>query len=392
MSEVGMATRAIGWIRAEPARFDLVVATATVAIGSLLIAGNPERFDTGWPDVAAGVGAFGLLLFRRRHTEVLLAIALAWTVVHFAVLERPTPMIFAALVLLSTLCVRLDRRPAIVLGGTVGVTLYFVGLLTGELEFGDPRAVIAIVWAALAVGVADAVRSWRRYRESADAQVRSAVLAAEAETRQQVSEERLAIARELHDLLAHNLSVMNVQTGAALHLLRADPDRAEEALTTARDAGRSVLDELRELLAVLRHDDEAEPTTSLPSVGDVARLVDTMRSAGLEVTWSESGRPRPLAPAVSLAAYRIIQEALTNAAKHGRGSADLTTEWIDGGLVIEVANDAATGSGDGGGHGLVGMRERAVANGGRLSAEVVEHRFVVEAWLPAVTAGQQVHP
>ncbi len=386
MSDTGSGYRLLRWVRADTRRFDLTVALATLAVGTALIAGNPERFDTGWPELAGGVAAFGLLVVRRHHTRILLGIAMIWSVVHIVVLERPTPMIFATLVLLASVCVRLDRRPSIVLGTLVGVTLYALGLLTNELEFGDARAVIGIAWAALAVGVADATRSWRRYRESSEAQVRSAVLAAEAQTRQQVSEERLAIARELHDLLAHNLSVMNVQTGAALHLLRADPDGAEAALTTARDAGRSVLDELRELLAVLRDGNgDGEPTSSLPSVDDLGRLVERLRAAGLTVTWSETGEPRPLAPAVSLAAYRIAQEALTNAAKHGLGAADLTTEWTERGLALQVANLTAPTSGVGAGHGIVGMRERASANGGRLDVALDDGRFVVDAWLPATT-------
>ena len=227
---------------------------------------------------------------------------------------------------------------------------------------------------------------------SSEAQIRTAVLAAEAQTRQQVSEERLTIARELHDLLAHNLSVMNVQTGAALHLLRSDPEQAEVSLTAARDAGRTVLDELRELLAVLRHDEgEDAPTASLPTFEELDALVETMRGAGLAVTWTRSGVPLTLAPAVSLAAYRITQEGLTNAAKHGTGAAELVTEWDDAGVTLRIANETAASGGVGGGHGVVGMRERAAANGGRLTAEPLGSRFVVEAWLPAI-ADREVAP
>ena len=379
------------WVRADRRRFDVTVAAITVGMGTMLILGSPDDFDTGWPEVAAGVGAFAVLVFRRRAPLALLGIALAWTVIHIAVYERPTPMIFAVLVLLATACVRLDRWSSIGLGALIAGSLYILGLVSNDAEAGDARAVIAIAWTAAAVGAGDAVRSWRRYRESADAQIRSAVLASEAQARQQVSEERLAIARELHDLLAHNLSVMNVQTGAALHLLRADPDRAEESLTAAREAGRTVLDELRELLAVLRHDDGGDaPTESLPSVDELATLVDTMRAAKLAVTWGRDGAPRALAPAVSLAAYRIVQEALTNAAKHGDGAAQLDTHWDETGLTIRVSNNGGgAGIGESGGergrHGLIGMRERATANGGRLRAEPEGGRFVVEAWLPAAT-------
>lgn len=372
---------AMAWLRADLRRFDLAVAATVATVGTLLVLANPEEFDTGWPEVAAGVGAFGLLLFRRAAPRVLLGASMVATAVHIAVYDRPTPLVFASLVLLATVCVRLQRWPAIGLGAAIAASLFVLALTTEDVRPVDARALIGVAWTGVAVGTADAVRSWRRYRESAEAQIRSTVLAAEARTRQQLSEERLAIARELHDLLAHHLSVMNVQTGAALHLLRADPDRAEQALTAAREAGRGVLDELRDLLAVLRHDGD-EPTSSLPRLDELDELVETMRSAGLDVTWTRTGAPRPVTPAVSLAAYRITQEALTNAAKHGEGSASLGTEWNDTGLTLRIANPTGAAADDGAGHGLIGMRERAVLNGGRMRAEPVEGRFEVEAWLP----------
>ncbi|MEM7140744.1 MAG: histidine kinase [Actinomycetota bacterium] len=373
---------AAGWVRADPRRVDLSIAAAVIAVALLISRAAPESFDSGWPDVAAAVGAFVLVALRRRAPMVLLGIAIAWGAAHVIVLERPTAMFFAVLVLLVTSCIDLDRRRAIALGVISAAALYTFGLIANDVEFGDARAVIGIVWSAMAVGVADAIRSWRRYRESAEAEMRSTVLAAEAETRRTVNEERLTIARELHDLLAHNLSVMNVQTGAALHLLRSDPEQAEESLTVARDAGRTVLDELRELLAVLR-DDEDTPISSLPTIDELPALLDTMRSTGLAVTARETGAPRPLSPAVSLAAYRIVQESLTNAAKHGSGGADLQIAWEATGLSIRVANDRGVETGDGSGHGLLGMRERATVNGGRLRAESVDARFEVDAWLPA---------
>lgn len=378
------------WLTAEPARKDTAVAVATVGAASALIAAAPEDFDIGWPEVAAGIGAFIIVLLRRRWPLTLLAISVGWAAVHVVIWDRPSPLLFSTLVLLATAAVRLERGPALVLGGVVGVILYGVALLVSDFgSLGDGRSLIALVWAGAALGLADAVRSWRRYQESAANELRAAVLAADAQTRQQVTEERLAIARELHDLLAHNLSVMNVQTGAALHLLRTDPDQAEVALTSARDAGRAVLDELRELLAVLRDTETDDaPRSALPTLDGIAGLVDTMRSAGLAVTWSEIGARRDLAPAVSLAAYRIVQEALTNAAKHGAGSATLTTRWEPAALAISVTNPA--GSLPAGhhavssGHGIVGMRERATANGGSLDVRSHDDAFTIQAHLPVV--------
>jgi signal transduction histidine kinase len=374
---------AVAWLRAEPRRLDLAIAAVTALVGTLLVLGAPDAADVGWPEVAAGVGTFVLVALRRWRPLTLLVVAMIWTSVHVLVWDRPTAVVFAALVLLTTTCIRLERWPAIGLGAAVAAWLYTVGLLANDTEYGDARALIGVAWAAGAVGIADAIRSWGRYTESARAELQTALLAAEAEASRQVSEERLMIARELHDLLAHNLSVMNVQTGAALHLLRIDPDQAEASLKTARDAGRTVLDELRELLSVLRHEHDAVPTSTLPSADDVGRLVDTMRATGLHVDWKRCGAPRPLPSVASFAVYRIVQEGLTNAAKHGDGSVLLAMRWADDGLNIRLEN-AATGVVDetGTGLGLVGMRERAAVNGGQLTVDARCDRFVVEAWLP----------
>ena len=150
-----------------------------------------------------------------------------------------------------------------------------------------------------------------------------------------------------------------------------------------------MLDELRDLLAVLRRDsDGGAPRASLPKVDDLPALVATMRAAGLEIVWTDTGDRTSLAPAVSLAAYRIIQEALTNASKHGAGTATLRTDWRRDGLVITVTNPTTTATGErgmsGGGHGLIGMRERALGNGGSLEAGLVDTIFRVWAYLPAV--------
>ena len=115
-----------------------------------------------------------------------------------------------------------------------------------------------------------------------------------------------------------------------------------------------------------------------------------MRSAGLSITWSSSSASRELAPAVSLAAYRIAQEALPNAAKHGSGAAELTTDWDETGLALRIVNEASAIAGGGSGHGVVGMTERATANGGRLAAGSADGQFIVEAWLPSATVNEVV--
>ncbi|MEM9203247.1 MAG: hypothetical protein AAGC53_16435, partial [Actinomycetota bacterium] len=185
---IGPAT---AWLRADARRLDVAIAFVTISLGSLLLVVAPEEFETGWPEVAAGLGAFVMVALRRWQPFILLTIALTWGAMHVARYERPAPIFFAVLVLLVTTCIRLDRRKAIGLGVVTAVPLYVSGLVVNDAAAGDSRATIGIVWAFLAVGIADAIRSWRQYKKSADAQVRTAVLAAEAQTRQQVSEERL---------------------------------------------------------------------------------------------------------------------------------------------------------------------------------------------------------
>ncbi len=388
-------SRITDWIGQDRQRLDVLIGAFILALLIPLTFGSPEEFDTGWPEVAAGVGAFVIMVFRRRWPVPLLVVALGWSVVHVIVWERPSPIFFATLVMLATVCVRIERWQAIALGVGVGVTLYGVSLWATDVAIGDGRAVVAIAWAGAAVGIADATRTWRSYKASAEAELAAVRAAAEDRTRREVTEERMAIAREVHDLLSHNLSVMNVQTGAAMHLLRADPDRAEEALQVARDSGRTVLDELRELLAVLRHDeDDDAPLASLPTVDQIDDLVENVRRTGVEVTWSESGERRPMAPVVSLAAYRVVQESLTNAAKYGTGTVSLATMWDDEELSILVVNgvrDGADGFGgpDGdavvrGGHGIIGMRERVESNQGSFHVGGDSGRFELTARLPVL--------
>ena len=386
------------WVLSDRRRMDLLVGAAVLAMLIPMTFGSPDEFDTGWPEVAAGVGAFVMLVLRRRWPMTLLAVSSAWSLVHLIVWERPSPMFFATLILLATVCVRLDRWPAIALGAVVGVGLYVVGFLATDVAVGDGRAVVTIAWTGAAVGIADATRTWRRYKTSAEAELAAVRAAAEDRTKREVTEERMAIAREVHDLLSHNLSVMNVQTGAAMHLLRTDPDRAEEALQVARDSGRTVLDELRELLAVLRDDEDDAPLASLPTVDEIDALVENVRRTGVEVTWSQSGEPRPMAPVVSLAAYRVIQESLTNAAKYGTGTVSLATMWDDRELSILVVNgvrDGADGSSDGavrGGHGVIGMRERVESNHGSFHVGGDGNRFELTARLPVLPAAEEATP
>ena len=238
-----------------------------------------------------------------------------------------------------------------------------------------------LVWTALAFALGVAVRTQRAYVSALAERARRADENREQEARTRVVEERVRIARELHDVVAHHIAVINVHAGLARRAIGRDAGTVDTSLGHVQEAARTVLDELGTVLRVLRSNDVAEsasePTTQpTPGLERLDELLGTFAAAGLLVRKSATGRPRAMDPACDLAAFRIIQESLTNAAKHGAdGQAELTLTYEASGLTIEVSNlvhkDPA-GSSIGvpapAGHGLIGMRERAAACGGSLTA------------------------
>jgi signal transduction histidine kinase len=189
------------------------------------------------------------------------------------------------------------------------------------------------------------------------------------EARQAVTAERTRIARELHDVIAHSVSVMVVQAGAARRVLDKDPARASEAMSSIESTGRQSLNELRRLLGMLREADGGDTgRVPQPSIEHLDALVAQTREAGLPVALEIEGEPRPLAPGVDLSAYRIVQEALTNTIKHaGPANAEVRLCYGADALELIVSDDGRGADGDaGGGHGLVGMRERVSLFGGDL--------------------------
>ncbi|MGH3911143.1 MAG: sensor histidine kinase, partial [Pseudonocardiaceae bacterium] len=191
--------------------------------------------------------------------------------------------------------------------------------------------------------------------------------------RRRASEERLQIARELHDVLAHNISLINVQASVALHLLDQQPDAARGALTTIKQASKDVLTEMRSVLGVLRAVDESAPRLPAPSLARLDELIASSRDAGLDLHTEVRGDPVPLPASVDAAAYRVLQEALTNAARHGAAPARATAliTYRPGALSVQVDNqtpDAPPSGPTGTGNGIAGMRERVTALGGEFSA------------------------
>ncbi len=206
----------------------------------------------------------------------------------------------------------------------------------------------------------------------------------ELERREAVVEERARIARELHDVIAHSVSVMTVQAGAAEEMLKRDPQRALEPVRAVQETGRQALVEMKRLVGMLREDDDEIGLAPQPGMADLDRLVKQVREAGLPVEVRIEGEPRTLPLGVDLSAYRVVQEALTNALKHaGHATATVTVRYAENDVTIEVADDGAGAPEKDGGHGLIGMRERIGVFGGSFAAGPrASGGFAVSARLP----------
>jgi len=261
---------------------------------------------------------------------------------------------------------------AVIVGGDVAVKGAEPRLMEFMLETGFPGLLV--------VGLGFSVRARRQRLLAAEARAAAAERTRDEEARRQVEAERLRIARELHDVLAHSISTINVQAGVASHLLDQQPDQARSALRAIREQSREAMRELRATIGVLRQPGEpAAPLDPAPGLGQLDSLVASMRRAGLAVEVSVAGDPSTLPPAVDLIAYRIVQESLTNVLRHTPAStATVSLARLPDALVIRVDDDGAGaasvvagvggGDGAGGGHGITGMRERAIAIGGELAA------------------------
>jgi signal transduction histidine kinase len=221
-----------------------------------------------------------------------------------------------------------------------------------------------------------------RTRSLHEAEERARLL--EIERREAIAEERTRIARELHDVIAHSVSVMTVQAGAAEEMLKVDPARAVGPVRAVQETGRQALVEMKRLVGMLREHDHEIGLAPQPGVRDIERLAAQMRDAGLPVELRVEGTPRPVPIGVDVSAYRVVQEALTNALKHAdAASALVTLRYGERDLAVEVT-DEGTGHGTGpGGHGLTGMRERVGLFGGTFEAGPRETGgFAVRALLP----------
>jgi signal transduction histidine kinase len=352
-------------------------------VGSTFAAENqPERDSLdvlGYVLLIAGpVALMALDRYPVQVVAVVIGVTLAYLVIGY-----PYGPVFLSPVIALFVAVLTGHRMAAWIGGAVIYFGHFGAIFLFDTgESGSLGALLGVgAWLLLILAAAEVVRV--RRQSILEAQRMKA-----EEVRTRESEERLRIARELHDVLAHHISLINVQAGVGLHLMDRQPEQARIALEAIDTASREALSELRSVLNILQRSDESAPRSPAPSLSRLEALSSQAKAGGIDVETTVEGSQQALPAAIDAAAYRIIQESLTNIIRHaGASRAWITIRYAGDELGIEVRDD-----GNGipnmrtqttGGHGLVGMRERVQALGGRFEAGALPQRgFRVWAVIP----------
>jgi signal transduction histidine kinase len=326
----------------------------------------------------------GVIVFRRRH-PVAVWIASGFLVMIYGAANFPDPTLpYAPLIAVYTATALSSTRAAVRIGVITAASVVVSMLI-------DPRDdlldwVVALLSVTTAWLLGNNVRVQRAYARAMEARAadleRDHAVAAE----RAAADERLRLARELHDVAAHHVSVIALHAEAGQSLLPDQPQRADEAFAVIGEVARTTLTELRRVVGVLR-DDHGAPLAPQPGLRNLPTLVAEVVQAGVPVTLQVTGSPRPISGAVDASAYRIVQEALTNVLRHAAAAhAEVTVTYAPDTVSIEVVDDGTGPTGDGApaGHGLVGMRERVAAFGGSMTAAArPSGGFAVSARLPA---------
>ncbi|MEM7141222.1 MAG: histidine kinase [Actinomycetota bacterium] len=367
----------LDWFRRHPRVADAAVMVVVAAIAIPFSIAAP--LDDGERELG-GLGyalLFGMhlpVVWRRTAPAAALWATVALTVPYW-VLDYPDESTGPALILLVYSLATHGTPPSWIRHSIVALTLMTGVLVAGVLSDEDDVPWFAIpanltfFLAVIILGVY--LRTRRQYLAELEAKAARTEEQQAAEARRAVAEERTRIARELHDVVAHSMSVMVVQAGAARRVLDADPSQAGDALQAIEDTGRESLHEMRRVLGVLRGEDDEAQLAPAPGLDDFDRLLQHCEEAGMPVDLVVTGSVRRLSPGLEMNAYRVVQESLTNSLKHaGPASATVTLHYDTDQLRVSVADNGrgATAATAGAGQGIVGMRERVEAYGGDLHA------------------------
>ncbi|MEU6641411.1 sensor histidine kinase [Saccharomonospora sp. NPDC046836] len=350
----------------------LVLAAFVLVVTTVAAPHQPEARTLDVLGYGLLVGAALPLFVRRRFPLTVFAVSMACTVAYYWTLYPGGPAIVLPAFALYTLALLRGPLLASLAGGVLLAGAYVAFVVAGLGWVPDPRALGFVAGVAALIGIGTAVRN------------RGVALAAarrqEAEHRERLAEqERLRIAREVHDVVAHSLAMINVQAGVAAHVADRRPEQAVEALREIKAASAAALTDLRATLAVLRSGENRAPA---PSLRRLDELLDHARAAGLVVR--VRGAAGELPAPMDAAAYRILQESLTNVVRHADQARSVEVRFTraDGGLQLAVRDDGSGGAAPKPGNGLRGMRERAEALGGEVDARPLSPGFEVRAVLP----------
>jgi signal transduction histidine kinase len=387
--------------RARPYIADGVLAAAVAGVQVLLLSIAADAARATWTPVEAVTFVLiaaqaAPLVVRRRHPVLVFLVVLAPNTLYYVRGYPPSGLDLALAVALYTVSSRCSRRISLLCCGAI----LMVCSVLWVLQVGPYWSRASLPLFIYLLVFFSAAWAWGRYHQARqqvrDAHVNELIARAEraerdreAATRQILADERNRIARELHDSIAHHMSVMVVQAGAARRVLDADPDAARAALQAIEEAGRRGMSTIPTLVRALRGGDAGTDLAPQPGLAQLDDMIGLVTAAGLPVSVQMEGCPRPLPPAVDMSAYRITQEALTNVLKHaGPARAHVCLRYGNDELEVTVTDDGwGTGPGgiDEGGHGLVGMRERVAILGGDFeAASPPTGGFRIRARFPAV--------
>jgi signal transduction histidine kinase len=367
-----------------PPTFILAGVVGVVQVGATYAASHGQSTRRSFDALAVLLLLVGplSLAFMRRYPVAVLLVAFGATLL-YSVIGYPRGPIFISLIIAFVNSVMTGHR--VVAWSTIAVgwaSFLWLAPAFGRDSWPGAAAVVGLAAWLLCLATVSEVVKTRREGAVARAQARR------EEAERLAGEERLRVARELHDVLAHNISLINVQAGVALHLMDERPEQARTALTAIRDASKEALGELRSVLDILRGVDDAPPRipNGLAGIDD---LVAHASATGLRVNVDIEGTKRALPAGVDLAAFRIVQEAITNVVRHAAATtATIHVVYGESDLVIEVVDDGRgvpSAPARDGANGIMGMRERAAAVGGELVTGAAPGRgFRVRAWLPVV--------
>ncbi|WP_221358281.1 sensor histidine kinase [Streptomyces beigongshangae] len=369
-------------MRLRPLAVDALLATALAGVALLL---GPEAARQGQRPLDATAYALVLLVhlplvLRSRAPAVVCCLVHATWLGYITLGYWAVVCSFGPMLAVYTVAALHRLRVSVPCAALMGATWIYAGAVSHTDGWpsvvGQAVVYPAVLWRFGVVARRSAELSRQLRREQAE------------RARREVAEERGRIARELHDVVAHHMSVISVQTGLARFVFDTDRHTARTALDTIDATGREALDELRRMLLVLRADDDTASAGPMPSLERLGEMAERVRAGGVPVSLTVEGTPRPLAPGVELCAYRVVQEALTNVLKHAPGaSAEVRLGYAPHQVTVLVTDDGEGVVSDrvrtGGGHGLLGMRERAKLYGGRISIGPREQGgFAVRLTLP----------